>query len=152
MSTYPQGRARPSWPPRPRSTQFRSLDAARLLRIVLAALRHRTPLRPSADHEWLALYVAARLVATGIVSAGLIAAIIAWLIGFGTQVTMTNGVVTSGAGLFGCSIVGLAVTVEVPLVGERLVLGVGRPTGVERHLEGCLARVRLGRRAGDRRA
>src|SRR6185312_11001584 len=67
------------------------------------------------------------LVATGIVSAGLIAAIIAWLIGFGTQVTMTNGVVTSGAGLFGCSIVGLAVTGLIVWITEYYTSTAYRP-------------------------
>ncbi len=50
------------------------------------------------------------LVVTGIISAALIAGVIAWLIGFGSALKMTNGVTITGTGLFGCSIVGLAVT------------------------------------------
>jgi K(+)-stimulated pyrophosphate-energized sodium pump len=50
------------------------------------------------------------LVVTGIISAALIAGVVAWLIGFGSALKMTNGVTITGTGLFGCSIVGLAVT------------------------------------------
>jgi K(+)-stimulated pyrophosphate-energized sodium pump len=50
------------------------------------------------------------LIVTGILSAGLIAGVIAWLIGFSTVVTMTNGIAVSGTNLFECSLVGLAVT------------------------------------------
>jgi K(+)-stimulated pyrophosphate-energized sodium pump len=50
------------------------------------------------------------LIVTGILSAALIAGVIAWLIGFDTIVTMTNGKAISGLKLFECSLVGLAVT------------------------------------------
>jgi K(+)-stimulated pyrophosphate-energized sodium pump len=50
------------------------------------------------------------LVATGILSAALIAGVIDWLVGFGTTITMTNNVPVSGMNLFECSIVGLVVT------------------------------------------
>ena len=67
-------------------------------------------------HIMQALYKG--LVATGIISAGLIAAIIAWLVGFGTAVKMTNGVTVTGADLFGCAIVGLAVTGLIVIITE----------------------------------
>jgi K(+)-stimulated pyrophosphate-energized sodium pump len=50
------------------------------------------------------------LVVSGVISAGLVAAVIAELIGFDTRLTMTTGVTTTGAGIFGCCLVGLAVT------------------------------------------
>ncbi|HEV8026551.1 MAG TPA: sodium-translocating pyrophosphatase [Stellaceae bacterium] len=50
------------------------------------------------------------LVVSGVISAGLVAAVIAELIGFDTPLTMTTGVTTTGTGIFGCCLVGLAVT------------------------------------------
>jgi K(+)-stimulated pyrophosphate-energized sodium pump len=50
------------------------------------------------------------LIVSGVISAALIALIIAEMIGFGTAVKMSSGLVTSGAGLFGCAVVGLLVT------------------------------------------
>ena len=50
------------------------------------------------------------LVVSGIISAALIAVVIAELIGFETPVTMSTGAATTGGGLFGCCLVGLAVT------------------------------------------
>jgi K(+)-stimulated pyrophosphate-energized sodium pump len=50
------------------------------------------------------------LVVSGVISAALIAAVIGRIFGFATTITMTNGVVTSGWGIFGCALVGLAVT------------------------------------------
>jgi K(+)-stimulated pyrophosphate-energized sodium pump len=50
------------------------------------------------------------LVVSGVISAALIAVVIAELIGFETPVTMSTGAATTGGGLFGCCLVGLAVT------------------------------------------
>jgi K(+)-stimulated pyrophosphate-energized sodium pump len=50
------------------------------------------------------------LIVSGVISAALIAGVIAQLFGFNAVIKLTNGVVTSGTGLFGCALVGLAVT------------------------------------------
>jgi K(+)-stimulated pyrophosphate-energized sodium pump len=50
------------------------------------------------------------LAVSGVVSAALIAAVIAELIGFDTKLTLVSGVTTTGTGIFGCCLVGLAVT------------------------------------------
>jgi K(+)-stimulated pyrophosphate-energized sodium pump len=61
-----------------------------------------------AGHIMAALYKG--LITSGIISAGLIAVVIAELIGFNAPVAMTTGASTTGAGVFGCCVVGLAVT------------------------------------------
>jgi K(+)-stimulated pyrophosphate-energized sodium pump len=58
------------------------------------------------------------LVVAGILSAILIALVIQWLVGFGTPVPIVGGMVTSGGALFGCSIVGLAVTGLLVVITE----------------------------------
>jgi K(+)-stimulated pyrophosphate-energized sodium pump len=50
------------------------------------------------------------LIVSGVISAALVAGVIAHLIGFGTVVKMTSGVSTTGLGLFGCAVTGLVVT------------------------------------------
>ncbi len=50
------------------------------------------------------------LIATGAISAVLIAAVIALTTGFGTALTMNTGAFVTGTGLFICAMVGLAVT------------------------------------------
>src|SRR5579872_6474188 len=50
------------------------------------------------------------LIVAGILSTVAIAGVIQWLIGFPTPVILSNGVTTSGIGLFICSLTGLAVT------------------------------------------
>jgi len=50
------------------------------------------------------------LVVAGVLSAALIAGVIAETIGFGNAVTLNSGVATTGAGIFGCALVGLGVT------------------------------------------
>jgi K(+)-stimulated pyrophosphate-energized sodium pump len=50
------------------------------------------------------------LIVTGLISAALIAGVIIHLVGFYTPMPMAKGLVTSGAGLFGCAVVGLVVT------------------------------------------
>jgi K(+)-stimulated pyrophosphate-energized sodium pump len=50
------------------------------------------------------------LIASGVISAALIAGVIAHLVGFGSIVKMTSGVSTTGLGLFGCAVTGLVVT------------------------------------------
>jgi K(+)-stimulated pyrophosphate-energized sodium pump len=50
------------------------------------------------------------LIVTGVISAALIAGVIFHLVGFQTPMPMAKGLVTSGAGLFGCAVVGLVVT------------------------------------------
>ncbi len=51
------------------------------------------------------------LVASGLISAALIAGVIAHLVGFGAQLTMKGDVAaTTGGGLFACAVVGLLVT------------------------------------------
>jgi K(+)-stimulated pyrophosphate-energized sodium pump len=50
------------------------------------------------------------LIVSGVISAALIAGVIAHLVGFETLVKMTSGVSTTGLGLFGCAVTGLVVT------------------------------------------
>jgi K(+)-stimulated pyrophosphate-energized sodium pump len=50
------------------------------------------------------------LMVTGVISAALIAGVISHLVGFYTPMPMAKGLVTNGAGLFGCAVVGLVVT------------------------------------------
>jgi K(+)-stimulated pyrophosphate-energized sodium pump len=50
------------------------------------------------------------LIVSGVISAALVAGVIAHLVGFGTVVKMTSGVSTTGLGLFGCAVTGLVVT------------------------------------------
>ena len=50
------------------------------------------------------------LMATGIISAAIIAVVVGRLFGFTAAIKMTNGSVVNGAGLFACAMVGLAVT------------------------------------------
>src|SRR5690606_34037416 len=50
------------------------------------------------------------LVATGVISIVLIAAIIGVMVGFSEPLQMTNNVAVTGASLFVCTLVGLAVT------------------------------------------
>jgi K(+)-stimulated pyrophosphate-energized sodium pump len=50
------------------------------------------------------------LIVSGVISAALIAGVIAHLVGFETPVKMSSGVSTTGLGLFGCAITGLVVT------------------------------------------
>ena len=50
------------------------------------------------------------LIVSGVISAALIAGVIAHLVGFGTVIKMTSGVSTTGLGLFGCAVTGLVVT------------------------------------------
>ena len=54
----------------------------------------------------------------GILSAILIAIVIQWLIGFSTPLAMIGGVATTGGGLFGCALVGLAVTGLLVVITE----------------------------------
>jgi K(+)-stimulated pyrophosphate-energized sodium pump len=58
------------------------------------------------------------LVVAGILSAILIAIVIQWLIGFATPLAMIGGVATTGGGLFGCALVGLAVTGLLVVITE----------------------------------
>jgi len=50
------------------------------------------------------------LIVSGVISAALVAGVIAHLVGFATVVKMTSGVSTTGLGLFGCAVTGLVVT------------------------------------------
>src|SRR5258708_15380839 len=50
------------------------------------------------------------LIVSGVISAALIAVVIAELFGFNAAIKLTNGVITTGTGMFGCALVGLAVT------------------------------------------
>ncbi len=50
------------------------------------------------------------LITAGVLSALAIAGIVAWLIGFGTELTLSTGAVVSGTAIYGCSLTGLAVT------------------------------------------
>jgi K(+)-stimulated pyrophosphate-energized sodium pump len=50
------------------------------------------------------------LIVSGVISAALVAGVIAHLVGFGAVVKMTSGVSTTGLGLFGCAVTGLVVT------------------------------------------
>ncbi|MGH6981797.1 MAG: sodium/proton-translocating pyrophosphatase, partial [Stellaceae bacterium] len=67
------------------------------------------------------------LIVAGILSAILIAAVVQWLIGFSTPLTMVGGAVTSGGGLFACSIVGLAVTGLLVVITEYYTSTAYRP-------------------------
>src|SRR6478735_10048056 len=64
----------------------------------------------------------------------------------------SGGVASSTTGRVLPTVIGLAVTVEVPREGDLLVLGVARPATVEGHRQRRLARVGGGVDAGDRRA
>jgi K(+)-stimulated pyrophosphate-energized sodium pump len=50
------------------------------------------------------------LIVSGVISAALVAGVIAHLVGFGSVLKMTSGVSTTGLGLFGCAVTGLVVT------------------------------------------
>ena len=50
------------------------------------------------------------LIVSGVISAALIAGVFSHLVGFHTVVMMKGGISTTGAGLFGCAVVGLLVT------------------------------------------
>jgi K(+)-stimulated pyrophosphate-energized sodium pump len=76
-------------------------------------------------HIMAALYKG--LITSGIISAILIAVVIAELIGFNTGVTMSNGIATTGAGVFGCCLVGLAVTGLLVWITEYYTSTVYRP-------------------------
>jgi len=67
------------------------------------------------------------LIVSGIISAALIAGVIAKLFGFDAVIKMTNGVTTSGTGLFGCAVVGLAVTGLLVWITEYYTSTVYRP-------------------------
>jgi K(+)-stimulated pyrophosphate-energized sodium pump len=58
------------------------------------------------------------LIVAGILSVILIAIVIQWLIGFSTPLVMAEGVATTGGGLFGCALVGLAVTGLLVVITE----------------------------------
>ncbi|HEX4111412.1 MAG TPA: sodium/proton-translocating pyrophosphatase, partial [Stellaceae bacterium] len=58
------------------------------------------------------------LIVAGILSAILIAIVIQWLIGFSTPLALIGGIATTGGGLFGCAIVGLAVTGLLVVITE----------------------------------
>ena len=58
------------------------------------------------------------LIVAGVLSAILIAIVVQWLIGFSTPVTMVGGIATTGGGLFGCALVGLAVTGLLVVITE----------------------------------
>ena len=49
-------------------------------------------------------------IGSAVISAVLIAIVIGWLLGFGTSFTLNSGAVITGTQLFGCSLIGLAVT------------------------------------------
>jgi K(+)-stimulated pyrophosphate-energized sodium pump len=67
------------------------------------------------------------LVVTGIISAALIAVVIHLQLGFGATMKMANGTVISGGGLFGCAIVGLAVTGLIVWITEYYTSTAYRP-------------------------
>jgi K(+)-stimulated pyrophosphate-energized sodium pump len=67
------------------------------------------------------------LVVSGVISAALIAVVIAELFGFRATLTLSNGVVTSGTGLFGCTLVGLAVTGLLVWITEYYTSTLYRP-------------------------
>src|SRR5712671_1111732 len=50
------------------------------------------------------------LIVSGVISAALIAVVIAELFGFNAAIKLTNGVITTGTGMFYCTLVGLSVT------------------------------------------
>jgi K(+)-stimulated pyrophosphate-energized sodium pump len=66
------------------------------------------------------------LVVTGVISAALIAGVIHWQIGFGTTLAMTTGT-TTGTALFGCALVGLAVTGLIVWITEYYTSTAYRP-------------------------
>src|SRR6516162_6873731 len=66
------------------------------------------------------------LVVTGILSAGLIAVVIGWLVGFNQDVAMTSGS-TTGQGLFLCALVGLVVTGLIVWITEYYTSTAYRP-------------------------
>ena len=78
-----------------------------------------------AGHIMAALYKG--LITSGIISAILIAVVIAELIGFNAPVTMSNGASTTGAGVFGCFLVGLAVPGLLVWITEYYTSTVYRP-------------------------
>ncbi|HXZ02013.1 MAG TPA: sodium-translocating pyrophosphatase [Stellaceae bacterium] len=68
------------------------------------------------------------LIVSGVISAALIAGVFAHLVGFGTTVAMKGGVAaTTGAGLFGCAVVGLLVTGLLVWITEYYTSTVYRP-------------------------
>jgi K(+)-stimulated pyrophosphate-energized sodium pump len=67
------------------------------------------------------------LIVAGVISAVLIAVVMEWLVGFGTSLTLVGGTVTSGGGLFGCALVGLAVTGLLVLITEYYTSTMYRP-------------------------
>ncbi|HEX3498555.1 MAG TPA: sodium-translocating pyrophosphatase, partial [Stellaceae bacterium] len=79
----------------------------------------------SSNNIMAALYKG--LVVTGIISAALIAVVIHLQLGFGATMKMANGTVISGGGLFGCAIVGLAVTGLIVWITEYYTSTAYRP-------------------------
>ena len=67
------------------------------------------------------------LIVSGVISAALIAGVIAQLFGFDAVIKLTNGVTTTGTGLFGCALVGLAVTGLLVWITEYYTSTVYRP-------------------------
>jgi len=67
------------------------------------------------------------LIVAGVLSAILIAIVIQWLIGFSTPLVMVGGVATTGGGLFGCALVGLAVTGLLVVITEYYTSTAYRP-------------------------
>jgi K(+)-stimulated pyrophosphate-energized sodium pump len=67
------------------------------------------------------------LIATGIISIAVIAAIMAWLVGFSAPLTMTTGAVVTGFGLFVCALVGLGVTGLIVWITEYYTSTAYRP-------------------------
>src|SRR6185437_1859897 len=67
------------------------------------------------------------LIVAGLLSAILIAGVVQWLIGFSTPLAMVGGTATTGGGLFGCAIVGLAVTGLLVVITEYYTSTAYRP-------------------------
>jgi K(+)-stimulated pyrophosphate-energized sodium pump len=67
------------------------------------------------------------LIVAGVLSAILIAIVIQWLIGFAAPVAMIGGVATTGGGLFGCALTGLAVTGLLVVITEYYTSTAYRP-------------------------
>ncbi|HEY7991435.1 MAG TPA: sodium-translocating pyrophosphatase [Stellaceae bacterium] len=67
------------------------------------------------------------LIVAGVLSAILIAGVVQWLIGFSTPLAMVGGTATTGGGLFGCAIVGLAVTGLLVVITEYYTSTAYRP-------------------------
>src|SRR6185437_9458618 len=67
------------------------------------------------------------LIVAGVLSAILIAGVVQWLIGFSTPLAMVGGAATTGGGLFGCAIVGLAVTGLLVVITEYYTSTAYRP-------------------------